>query len=365
MNRTYEDIIRDWDSSFLNGGSPVTANTMTMVSHIQAYRTFKTVSDASIFLRGEPLENPVIGGITYSVQVKGGELITITNDTSLNDGAYFLKPDGFYDASADTSFEPRVIMKHLTDTSYVEYMISNIDGTSLTYPANDYSIPYILDGSWNNISPNSITTENTSYILQAVKNQDSSILFDWIPVSTNGGINIHSVETTDQSSTSIPNYQTIGGNTDLTDRTIYAAFANTNSDETVDDLYIDVSALQVQYSSTDGIKINLGGDLITEGESVNTSDIRYKNVISSVVVTPEDTAKISKIKFSWKNDLNNVPHIGVSAQSVEEIYPELVYTNPKTGKKAVNYNGLSVIALSAIDSLSKRLDMIEDKLKNL
>ena len=57
------------------------------------------------------------------------------------------------------------------------------------------------------------------------------------------------------------------------------------------------------------------------------------------------------------------PQIGVSAQEVQKLYPELVSENDD-GYLSVDYAKLSVIALSAIDNLNERIKRLETIILN-
>lgn len=109
----------------------------------------------------------------------------------------------------------------------------------------------------------------------------------------------------------------------------------------------------------DGIAYDAEG-----GNLVSTSDTRLKNIIAPVNIDLDRLYEIDKVYFTWKDDNSGKTHIGVTAQSVEEVYPELVTENPETGIKMVNYDGLSVIALAAVDALKTRIDILEERLDN-
>ena len=58
-----------------------------------------------------------------------------------------------------------------------------------------------------------------------------------------------------------------------------------------------------------------------------------------------------KSYFTFNSDPDNL-QIGVSAQEIQSLYPEIVSEN-KNGNLTVAYDKLSVIALAAVDQLSK------------
>ena len=51
--------------------------------------------------------------------------------------------------------------------------------------------------------------------------------------------------------------------------------------------------------------------------------------------------------------------MGVIAQNVEEILPELVFTSD--GQKTVNYSGLIALLISAINELNEKINKSENK----
>lgn len=110
----------------------------------------------------------------------------------------------------------------------------------------------------------------------------------------------------------------------------------------------------------DGVMYDATGNVV-----LTSSDERLKNIIGPVPVDFEQLSNIQKVVFSWKSDKENKHYIGTIAQSLEEVYPELVTTNPRTNTKMVNYNALSIVALAAIDKLVERINQLEERVAAL
>lgn len=92
-----------------------------------------------------------------------------------------------------------------------------------------------------------------------------------------------------------------------------------------------------------------------------TSDERLKNFGDNIKVDFDALAKLRKAYFTW-NDNPDITHIGVSAQEIKEIYPEIVSGDDRL---TVDYTKLSVIALAAVDELHKKNVELEERLAKL
>jgi hypothetical protein len=82
---------------------------------------------------------------------------------------------------------------------------------------------------------------------------------------------------------------------------------------------------------------------------------------------PIDLDKLSKLKknyFTWKDSENTEQQLGVSAQEIRELYPEVV-SEQDNGTLTVAYDKLSVITLAAIDELHKKNKELEQRLIEL
>ncbi len=127
--------------------------------------------------------------------------------------------------------------------------------------------------------------------------------------------------------------------------------------------------------STAGIYCNPSTDTLFATDFQIPSDIRLKTVVGSITDATNTISKLSTIKYKW-NELSgketSAVHIGVIAQEVEELIPELVTTNPETGYKTVSYNGLVPLLIesnkemmSTIENLSSRVRELEEVISKL
>ena len=103
------------------------------------------------------------------------------------------------------------------------------------------------------------------------------------------------------------------------------------------------------------------------GGFYESSDERLKHLLNPLQVSLDDICKLRKIYYTWKDDPNSGRQLGVVAQDVQKLYPELVDINTDTGYLSLAYDKLSVIALGAIDKLYeifKKLSLENESLKN-
>ena len=95
-----------------------------------------------------------------------------------------------------------------------------------------------------------------------------------------------------------------------------------------------------------------------------SSDINYKEIIDDCKITIDEISKLPIFDYIWKLDEEKKLHTGSSAQSVEEILPNLV-TEDNRGIKSLDYATLGTIAgILACREICKLRDKI-DKLDKI
>jgi hypothetical protein len=83
-----------------------------------------------------------------------------------------------------------------------------------------------------------------------------------------------------------------------------------------------------------------------------TSDITLKNNLQLVTNPLEKINQLSGYTFNWNH--NDKPAVGVMAQEVEKVFPEMVTTGAD-GYKRVNYDALVPVLIEAIKELSSKI----------
>jgi len=107
-----------------------------------------------------------------------------------------------------------------------------------------------------------------------------------------------------------------------------------------------------------GVGISAAG-IITCSDLNSTSDINLKTNIKPIQNPIEKILKIEGVNFDWKQD--NRKSMGVVAQNIEEVLPELVSGGDT---KTVNYNGLIGLLIEAIKDQQKQIDDLKDQINN-
>ena len=100
--------------------------------------------------------------------------------------------------------------------------------------------------------------------------------------------------------------------------------------------------------------------VVTATDFDSTSDIRLKTNIQPIGDPLAKVIQIEGVSFNWKE--NNIPALGVIADQVQEIIPELVRgDDPKT----VNYNGLIGLLIEAVKEQQTQIDNLNERLSKL
>lgn len=118
---------------------------------------------------------------------------------------------------------------------------------------------------------------------------------------------------------------------------------------------LDIDSLSVGFvTATNGYF----SGIVTCGDINSTSDINLKTNIRDIDNPLDKVLQIRGVNFNWKE--NNRPSIGVIAQEVENIIPEIV-SGEET--KVVNYNGLIGVLIESVKELKAEIEELKNKIK--
>lgn len=116
--------------------------------------------------------------------------------------------------------------------------------------------------------------------------------------------------------------------------------------------------------STGDIFIN-NGSIYSQTFVYGASDLRLKTNVKKLEASLEKIMKIQPVSFSYKTDGKEAKgRLGVIAQELEKIYPQLV-SEQSDGMKTVGYAGLVVPLIGAVHELKKENEQLKTKLSSL
>ena len=100
--------------------------------------------------------------------------------------------------------------------------------------------------------------------------------------------------------------------------------------------------------------------IITATDFNSASDINLKENIQRIDNPIDKIIKIDGVRFDWKSD--NKPSMGVIAQNIEEVLPELVNGEES---KTVNYNGIIGLLIECVKTQQEQIDELNKRLDDL
>jgi hypothetical protein len=101
------------------------------------------------------------------------------------------------------------------------------------------------------------------------------------------------------------------------------------------------------------------GNLSVSGTITENSSIRYKKDIVDIESTSSKVQLLRPVKYKKIRDESE--EIGLIAEDVAELFPEVVKYDNEGRPDGVNYSRLSVILLKAVQELTERVNKLENK----
>ena len=104
-------------------------------------------------------------------------------------------------------------------------------------------------------------------------------------------------------------------------------------------------------------------DLATGKLSYIGSSIRYKKDIRDLKINSEDVFKLRPVRFKWKK--TDEEDIGLIAEEVNEVIPELVRYDKKGKPATVEYELISVYLLEVVNQQQQKISALEQKIAEI
>ena len=119
------------------------------------------------------------------------------------------------------------------------------------------------------------------------------------------------------------------------------------------------------YSTYAKIYMSNSGAVYASSGFYESSDERLKSILNPVKVNLDDLSKLRKVYYLWRDKSEDRIQLGMIAQDVQKLYPELVSMDKNTGYLSLAYDKLSVIALEAIDTLYEEYKQLKERMNGL
>ena len=116
-------------------------------------------------------------------------------------------------------------------------------------------------------------------------------------------------------------------------------------------------------SGTNRVSIDSSGNISANGSVTANSDIKLKKNISTIDNALDKVNLLRGVEFDYIENGNH--NIGVIAQEVEAVLPDLVYTNEETDTKSVAYSNLTAVLIEAVKELTAEVNTLKAELNTL
>ena len=130
---------------------------------------------------------------------------------------------------------------------------------------------------------------------------------------------------------------------------------------TVDNVVVDNATIG-HNSDTDLLTV-ASGSLTIAGDLVTSSDTNLKSNISSLGPVLTKLISLNPKRYTMNNDKDQKEKIGLLAQDVQAVFPELVDENGEF--MSVNYQALIPILISALNEQTKRNESLKQRIESL
>jgi len=141
---------------------------------------------------------------------------------------------------------------------------------------------------------------------------------------------------------------------------------NAESSNISGSLYVE-SNLDVSGNATFDGSVSINSGILIGGNSLQDSDYRFKDNIKTITGAVDKVKQLRGVEYTLKS--NGKDSVGVIAQEVEEVYPQLVHTSDErlgvTDAKAVNYSSLIGVLIEAVKEQQSQIEALKTQVNEL
>jgi hypothetical protein len=139
-------------------------------------------------------------------------------------------------------------------------------------------------------------------------------------------------------------------------------------------IFHDSTNIYIANGGSGSINVTSGSNGVTLAQGGTSwgslSDERLKNINSNIDNAVNSLMKLRTVNYSWKSDKTNKENLGLIAQDVEKVFPQLIDKNKlnKADKEidnteylVVRYTELIPVLVKAIQELKAEIDELKNK----
>jgi hypothetical protein len=132
------------------------------------------------------------------------------------------------------------------------------------------------------------------------------------------------------------------------------------------DLNSGIGNFYIRDGTTTRYTFDDAGHFTATGNINSSSDVSLKDNITTIPNALDKVLKMRGVEYD-RNDMNGEHQIGLIAQEIEEVVPEIVSQDESTGLKSVSYGNITAILIEAIKEQQKEINKLklQNKLKKL
>lgn len=290
-----------------------------------------------------------------TIALSGATSLTAVNGTTDQSRNFGLKFTGTLSADTTVTIPAQEKIYYVRNDTSGDYnlLFKNAGGTAVTGPSQQLGAILATDGT-------SVTTmleaDSTIFATVSALVATSAALQSDIDANTAA---IATVSATMATSISNVNSAIPTNNNQLTNGAGYTTYSanqtlNNNSNVHFEGLMVG------QTSGATGNTIRCVGDVV----AYYSSDERLKNNIEPIKNSLDIVGELTGYEFDWDEEAQDVytgHDIGVLAQEVERVLPDLVETREYNGYKAVKYEKIIAVLINAINELAQEVKELKGK----
>jgi hypothetical protein len=118
--------------------------------------------------------------------------------------------------------------------------------------------------------------------------------------------------------------------------------------------------LYVRSGGSGGVRLDAGST-----GWVSASDIRLKDIEKPIENAVENLSSLQTVYYSWKDSDNKRLHLGLIAQEVEAVFPEIVSESSIDEMKGVTYTELIPVLVKAIQEQQSQIESLKAEIQTL